>query len=80
MFMRKPILPGNSDADQLDKIFNLCGSPTQHSWPDFDRLPGCEGMRVLPKYPHRKLRKAYEMLVSLVQRFTMIVMLTCSDI
>ncbi|KAF8201411.1 kinase-like domain-containing protein [Pholiota molesta] len=44
MFQRKPILPGTSDLDQLEKIFSLCGSPNQHNWPYFDALPGCEGV------------------------------------
>lgn len=40
MFCRKPILPGTSDADQLDKIWELCGVPSQIDWPDWDKLPG----------------------------------------
>ncbi|KIY61631.1 Pkinase-domain-containing protein [Cylindrobasidium torrendii FP15055 ss-10] len=40
MFSRKPILPGTSDADQLDKIWELCGLPSQIDWPDWDKLPG----------------------------------------
>lgn len=44
MFNRRPILPGTSDIDQLEKIWQLCGTPTQHSWPNYDTLPGCEGL------------------------------------
>lgn len=40
MFTRRPILPGTSDMDQLDKIWTLCGAPNQHSWPHYDELPG----------------------------------------
>ncbi|KAJ7251215.1 hypothetical protein C8J57DRAFT_1520571 [Mycena rebaudengoi] len=59
MFMRRPILPGTSDLDQLEKIWILCGSPNQHSWPDFDSLPGCEGIKRFSLQP-RKLKPSYE--------------------
>ncbi|KAF9031414.1 Pkinase-domain-containing protein, partial [Hymenopellis radicata] len=47
MFTRRPILPGTSDIDQLERIWALCGTPTQHTWPNHDALPGCEGV---PKF------------------------------
>ncbi|KAJ7057759.1 kinase-like domain-containing protein [Mycena amicta] len=59
MFMRRPILPGTSDIDQLEKIFMLCGSPNQHSWPNFDFLPGCEGVKTYGQH-HRKLKSSFE--------------------
>lgn len=37
MFQRKPILPGSSDADQLTKIFQLCGSPTEENFPGWNK-------------------------------------------
>lgn len=62
MFFRKPILPGASDLDQLDKIWLLCGSPTPENWPEYDMLPGCDGVKSFGFYP-RRLRKTYESLV-----------------
>jgi len=59
MFTRRPILPGTSDLDQVEKIWQLCGTPTQHTWPNFDALPGCEGVKRWANHP-RKLRKTYE--------------------
>ncbi|KAI0777181.1 kinase-like domain-containing protein [Trametes elegans] len=59
MFFRKPILPGASDLDQLDKIWQLCGSPTTQNWPEYDSLPGCEGVKTFGYYP-RRLRQTYE--------------------
>ncbi|KAH9911999.1 Pkinase-domain-containing protein [Amylocystis lapponica] len=38
MFSRRPILPGASDLDQLDRIWQLCGSPNHHNWSDYDSL------------------------------------------
>ncbi|KAI5117879.1 hypothetical protein M0805_002271 [Coniferiporia weirii] len=61
MFMRRPILPGNSDLDQLDKIWAICGSPNQQNWPDYDTLPGCEGqIRFRPQ--ERRIKTVYESL------------------
>ncbi|KAF9527396.1 hypothetical protein CPB83DRAFT_856083 [Crepidotus variabilis] len=59
MFTRKPILPGTSDFDQLEKIFSLCGSPNQHNWPDFDLLPGCDGV-IRFNQQSRRLRTTFE--------------------
>ena len=59
MFFRKPILPGASDLDQLDKIWHLCGTPVPQTWPGFDLLPGCEGVKDFQPQP-RRLRKTYE--------------------
>ncbi|KAJ2988290.1 hypothetical protein NUW54_g9160 [Trametes sanguinea] len=59
MFFRKPILPGASDLDQLDKIWKLCGSPSLQNWPEYDSLPGCEGVKAFGYYP-RRLRQTYE--------------------
>ena len=58
MFMRKPILPGTSDIDQLEKIWQLCGTPNQHTWPNFDALPGCEGVKRFQNYP-KKLKSTF---------------------
>ncbi|KAF9920171.1 serine/threonine protein kinase, CMGC, CDC2/CDK sub [Linnemannia zychae] len=37
-----PILQGTSDQDQLDKIFALCGSPTEETMPGWSSLPGLD--------------------------------------
>lgn len=59
MFMRRPILPGNSDLEQLEKIWSICGSPNQQNWPGYDNLPGCEGqIRFRPQ--ERRIRQVYE--------------------
>jgi serine/threonine-protein kinase BUR1 len=45
MFVGKPILSGSSEIDQLHKIFELVGSPSERTMPGFDRLPGCDGVK-----------------------------------
>ena len=39
LLKRHPILPGNSDMDQLEKTFLLCGTPTMENWPSHRSLP-----------------------------------------
>ncbi|KAJ1965726.1 serine/threonine protein kinase, CMGC, CDC2/CDK sub [Dispira parvispora] len=53
MLRGKPILPGTSDIDQLDRIFRLCGSPTEQTMPGWTELPGCNGVRSFKSYPRR---------------------------
>ena len=33
LLLRVPFLPGESDLDQLTRIFQALGSPTEESWP-----------------------------------------------
>lgn len=33
LLLRRPWLPGNSDIDQLGKVFQALGTPTKDSWP-----------------------------------------------
>ena len=41
LLMRRPLFRGNSDIDQLGKIFSVLGTPTEAQWP---------GMKALPDY------------------------------
>jgi len=49
MMLRCPYLAGDSEIDQLSKIFWALGTPTDKDWPGMDLLPGyiqftpCEG-------------------------------------
>ena len=45
MFKGRPILPGNSDLNQVQMIFDLVGAPTEENMPGWRSLPGCEGVR-----------------------------------
>ncbi|KAF8880072.1 kinase-like domain-containing protein [Infundibulicybe gibba] len=60
MFSRRPILPGTSDLDQLEKIWQLCGTPNQHTWPNYDALPGCEGVKRFSTNHSRRIKQTYE--------------------
>jgi serine/threonine-protein kinase BUR1 len=39
MLLRHPILQGSSDADQIFRIFHLCGTPLSSEWPCWRRYP-----------------------------------------
>lgn len=39
MFNRRPLFPGRSDADQLNRIFAVIGAPPESEWPQDVSLP-----------------------------------------
>lgn len=39
LLLRAPLFPGTSDIDQLARIFNVLGTPTEKSWPTAQALP-----------------------------------------
>jgi cell division cycle 2-like protein len=50
LLSKDPLLQGKNEVDELSKIFELCGIPTEESWPGFKRLPNARSLR-LPKNP-----------------------------
>jgi serine/threonine protein kinase len=40
MLTKKPLLPGDSEIDQLYKIFQFLGTPNEENWPGLSALPG----------------------------------------
>lgn len=34
LFLRKPLFPGQYEMDQLQKIFDIIGTPTDQEWPE----------------------------------------------
>lgn len=49
ILQRIPILRGESELDQLEKIWELCGTPTDENWPGFRNLPGCKDISFSPQ-------------------------------
>ena len=43
---REPILQGKNEVEQVTKAFELCGIPTEESWPGFRRLPNARGLKL----------------------------------
>lgn len=55
LVLRKPFLPGNSDLDQLGKIFQAFGTPKTSQWPDMHSLPDFVEFQHCPPQPLRSL-------------------------
>lgn len=43
---KEPLLQGKNEVDELSKIFELCGIPTEEIWPGFKRLPNARSLRL----------------------------------
>jgi len=52
----KPVLDGTSELEQIDKMVTLLGSPSDKSWPGFDKLPHAKEL-IFPKQPTNRIRK-----------------------
>jgi len=50
LLTREPLFQGANEVGQLQFIFELCGVPTEESWPAWRRLPNARALR-LPKVP-----------------------------
>lgn len=50
-----PLFPGQNDNDQLDKIFELLGTPDVTSWPSIVDLPDHHKYARIPRYSGKKL-------------------------
>ncbi|KAH9906474.1 cmgc/cdk/pitslre protein kinase [Xylariomycetidae sp. FL2044] len=46
LLAREPLLQGRNEVDQLTRIFELCGIPTEDTWPGFRRLPHARSLRL----------------------------------
>jgi|UniRef100_A0AC35FR76 cyclin-dependent kinase 7 len=58
LFLRKPVFPGESDIDQLVKIFNVLGTPKEETWPDMKALPSFMEMKADQNYTLRTVFSA----------------------
>ncbi|KZO89963.1 kinase-like protein [Calocera viscosa TUFC12733] len=60
MWLRRPMFCGSSDLNQLEKIWSLCGTPTEDNMPGWGLLPGCEGVKNWPRQ-ERTVRQNFEL-------------------
>ncbi|XP_014238985.1 cyclin-dependent kinase 7 [Trichogramma pretiosum] len=51
LLLRVPFLPGESDLDQLTKIFQTLGTPTEETWPGLSQLPDYIAFKSFPAIP-----------------------------
>lgn len=55
LLLRVPFLPGDSDLDQLTKIFQALGTPTEDCWPGVKLLPDYMQFKVFQGTPLRHI-------------------------
>eukprot|EP00850_Spirogloea_muscicola_P015906 SM000125S26111 [mRNA] locus=s125:288777:290905:- [translate_table: standard] len=53
MINQAPLFPGDSEIDELFKIFRLLGTPTEETWPGVTQLPDFKS--AFPKWPAKDL-------------------------
>eukprot|EP00048_Salpingoeca_helianthica_P010785 m.154818 g.154818 ORF g.154818 m.154818 type:complete len:926 (+) comp15138_c7_seq1:56-2833(+) len=53
LFESRPILRTDTELEQLEAVFRLCGSPTPETWPGVAALPHYATCRVRKDYPRR---------------------------
>lgn len=58
LLRRVPFLPGDTDLDQLTKIFEMFGTPTEKVWPGVTSLPDYVEFKPLPAQSLRDLFSA----------------------
>ncbi|KAI9175728.1 hypothetical protein H9P43_006092 [Blastocladiella emersonii ATCC 22665] len=44
--LKKPLIPGKTEPEQLDHIFRLIGPPTDKAWPGWKKLPLADALAV----------------------------------
>ncbi|KAI8353305.1 kinase-like domain-containing protein [Choanephora cucurbitarum] len=54
LMLRTPYVAGESDLDQLTKIFHALGTPTETDWPGMSTLPDYVQFKTFPKVPLRQ--------------------------
>lgn len=50
MAKRTPIFKGNTELEQLDHIFKVCGTPDENTCPSLVKLPAWKKMQPKQKY------------------------------
>ncbi|XP_061831288.1 cyclin-dependent kinase 11B isoform X2 [Nerophis lumbriciformis] len=63
LLTQKPLFPGKSEIDQINKVFKDLGSPSEKIWPGYNELPAVKKMS-FTEYPYNNLRKRFGALLS----------------
>lgn len=69
IFVRSPILMGNSDIHQLELICDLCGSPSLSDWPEMEALPDYKAVSL----PSGRCSKIFKQFSNLDRSFLLLV-------
>ncbi|KAG2459669.1 CD11B kinase, partial [Polypterus senegalus] len=63
LITQKPLFPGKSEIDQINKIFKDLGSPSEKIWPGYNEMPAVKKM-TFAEHPYNNLRKRFGALLS----------------
>uniref|UniRef100_A0A672KEU4 Cyclin-dependent kinase 11B n=1 Tax=Sinocyclocheilus grahami TaxID=75366 RepID=A0A672KEU4_SINGR len=63
LLTQKPLFPGKSEIDQINKVFKDLGSPSEKIWPGYSEMPAVKKM-TFTEYPYNNLRKRFGALLS----------------
>ncbi|XP_059572667.1 cyclin-dependent kinase 11B isoform X4 [Alligator mississippiensis] len=63
LLTQKPLFPGKSEIDQINKVFKELGTPSEKIWPGYNELPAVKKM-TFTEYPFNNLRKRFGALLS----------------
>ncbi|KAG0163520.1 negative regulator of the PHO system [Apophysomyces sp. BC1034] len=55
MYTGRPLFPGTTNEDQLQKIFRMMGTPTEQTWPGVSQLPEYKATQVI--YPPQHINQ-----------------------
>lgn len=61
LLSNKPLLPGRSELNQIERIVNLLGTPNESIWPGFSSLAGARNIH-LKKQPYNNIKQKYHWL------------------
>lgn len=56
LLLNKPLLPGKSEIQQIDKIVGLLGTPSEAIWPGYTKLPALQNF-TLRQQPYNTLKE-----------------------
>ncbi|CAJ0593571.1 unnamed protein product [Cylicocyclus nassatus] len=59
LLLHRPLLPGKSDMEQIDKIISLLGTPTTKIWPELESMPLLENF-TLKTQPFNNVKVVFE--------------------
>ena len=55
LLLRVPFLQGDTDLGQLAKVFEVCGTPTEETWPGVTSLPDYVAFKDMPGIPFKEI-------------------------
>lgn len=61
MITKRALWPGDSEIDELFKIFRSLGSPDETIWPGVTSLP--DWKKTFPKWPARHIKHRFVLLI-----------------